>query len=645
MKEEWTYKDSKKLYKIDKWSNGYFKINARGNVYVHIKSRDKEVRKLDIYKLLNELLERGIRLPLIIRFPDIIASQIQYLYDCFHKAIGNYSYKGKYMGVYPIKVNQQKHLVQEIIRQGTHLGLGLECGSKPELLAALSLMKDKHSPLVCNGFKDQEYIETALLFQKSGRNIFIVVERMKELKLILKCSKKFRLVPKIGFRIKLQNESCGRWEQSCGVHSKFGLTVNEIIEGFHLIKKQRMLNCLWFLHFHMGSQVPDIQNINASIKEGARFFTGLYKLGAKHLKYIDVGGGFGVDYDGSKSSHSSVNYSPQEYANDVVSIIQSVCDEEKVPHPDIITESGRFLVAHHSVLIFDVLDMNLWNKKIPSVSLQKKDPQFVHDLQYTLQNMNEMNLNESYNDLMQSKNEIIQMFTYGRISLEERAKAENLFWKITHKMADMAGKFEKQNIYNALQEELRSIYFCNFSLFQSVPDSWALRQIFPVMPLHRLNEKPEHKALLMDLTCDSDGKMSRFISASSNNTSNKKNGTGLYVHTLKKQPYFVGVFLTGAYQEILGDLHNLFGDTDSVGISLLPRGKFNIDHYVPGDTVMDVLGYVQYRKDKMVNSMRYFAEQSILSKKITRREAKLLIRRYEEGLSGYTYFENKIESK
>lgn len=631
----WSADQCGELYGINTWGNGYFRVNKQGNVSVTPSGANGP--SVDLYELTQDLLDRGIRVPIMIRFPDIIKARVELINNCFAKAISDHSYKGQYCGVYPIKVNQQRHLVEEIVFHGKNRRLGLECGSKPELLVVLALMNTQNALVICNGFKDVEYIETAILSQKLGRHTIIVVDRYEELKLIIDAAKKLNARPHIGFRAKLNTQGAGKWVDSSGARSKFGLTSMEIVEGVELLRKEGMLDCLELLHFHIGSQIPAIQSLKSSLKEGARFFTELYAMGATALKFIDVGGGLGVDYDGTGSSDSSINYSEQEYANDVVSALQTLCDEKQVPHPDIVTESGRFLVAHHSILIFNVMGINDLSRHEPPRPATKADHPLMQDLQYIYEKLNRENINECFNDLQQAKTETLSLFTYGVLNLQQRAWAETMYFTIATKMIGIAKQVgeEADDILKVISQELCDTYFCNFSVFQSVPDSWAVGQMFPVMPIHRLEEKPHREATLADLTCDSDGKVEKFI-----DTETGKYKRTLDVHNLVPgQHYYLGVFLTGAYQEILGDLHNLFGDTDAVHVSLHESG-YTLDHYIPGDTVTEVLSYVQYRHYNMVDSIRLAAEEGIQKGTISKQEAKLLIKHYEEGLSGYTYLED-----
>lgn len=629
----WSPEKSAELYGINTWGSGYFKINSNGNVQVtpHGASNGASI---DLYELTQDLLERGIRVPIMVRFPDIIKARVELINACFQRAFAEHNYKGNYCGVYPIKVNQQKHLVQELVHFGKNHRLGLECGSKPELLVVLALMNTPEAVIICNGFKDVEYIETAILSQKLGRNTIIVVDRKEELSLILNAAKKFNTRPKIGFRAKLNTQGAGKWVDSSGARSKFGLTCVEIVEGVEILRKEGMLDCLELLHYHIGSQVPSIQSIKSSLKEGARFYCELFSMGAG-LKYIDVGGGLGVDYDGTGNSDSSINYSEQEYANDVVSTMQALCDEKNIPHPNIVTEAGRALVAHHSVLIFNILGVNNLHKLDPPRPATKKDPAIMQDLHYIYEKMNKVSINECFNDLTQAKQETLQLFTYGVLSLEQRAWCESMYFAIATKMLALTKSTpDTEDIAQALRQELCDTYFCNFSVFQSVPDSWAVGQLFPVMPIHHLQKEPSREATLADLTCDSDGKIEKFIDTQ---TGDFKKTMQIHEFT-EGQPYYLGVFLTGAYQEILGDLHNLFGDTDAVHVSIGEAG-YTIDHYVPGDTVTEVLSYVQFGRNEMVDNVRIATEDGIQKNAITKQEAKLLIKHYEEGLSGYTYLE------
>ncbi|MBX7230906.1 MAG: biosynthetic arginine decarboxylase [Bdellovibrionales bacterium] len=633
--EEWNSRKSAELYGINYWGSQYFRINEQGHVEVTPAGLNGPA--LDLFHLVEDLKERGIRVPILLRFPDIVKSRVELLNGCFAKAIEENKYTAKFCGVYPIKVNQQRHLVEEIVEFGQNHAIGLEAGSKPELMICLAMMDTKGALIICNGFKDEDYIEMALISQKLGRNTLIVVDRYSELKTIIDAGKRLDIRPKIGFRTKLNTPSSGRWAETAGAKSKFGLTPSEIVRGVEYLRAENSLDCLELLHFHIGSQIPSIQSIKAAIKEGARVYTELYAMGAQ-LKYIDVGGGLGIDYDGSGKSDSSTNYSEQEYANDIVATLQSICDEKHVPHPNIVSESGRALVAHSSLLVFDVLGTNEVQIQVPQPPLEK-DSRLVYDFWEIYRNVSRENINEYYNDLIEKRRDILQLFTYGVLSLDQRAKAEDLFWATATKMMSFAkNNKDAEDIYYALELELSDTYFCNFSVFQSLPDSWALNQVFPVIPIHRLNEKPDRRATLVDLTCDSDGHLSRFIDAESGGEQNY-----LEIHSLTpNQCYFLGVFISGAYQEILGDMHNLFGDTDTVHITLTDHGTYKVEHVVEGDSVRDVLAYVEYQKSELLELVRKSAEQGIAGGSISRSEARLLLELYEKGLNAYTYLRENI---
>lgn len=630
----WTSEDSKKLYGINKWGKPFFNVNGLGNMIVSTDIDDPTAKKLDLFHLTNDLQDRGIKLPILVRFPDILKTRIESLNICFNNAIKENNYTGLYRGVYPVKVNQEKHLVEDIVKMGSDFNLGLECGSKPELLIALSKMKNPEGFIICNGFKDKDYIETALLSRKLGRRTIIVVDRFPELQTIIDISKKHEIKPFIGLRGKLSTQGAGRWAESSGNTSKFGLTPNEIVVAIKILEKENMLDSLELLHFHIGSQVPSIQNIKSSLKEGTRFFAEFFSLGAKP-KYLDVGGGLGVNYDGSGNSDSSVDYSDQEYANDVVYTIKSICDEKSIPHPHIITESGRALVAHTSLLIFDVLGSNniQSSKKVDSRSA--KDHQVLRDLADISKNLNESNAKETFNDLSQIKRDVLQLFIYGILSLKQRAVAEEMINNSYIELRKLVSK--NKNLFSDMIHEIDSIlcenYFCNFSVFQSLPDSWAMDQLFPVIPIHRLSEEPDRRAVLVDLTCDSDGTINHFIDSTSDEPQRY-----LEVHSLQKtKPYYMGVFLTGAYQEILGDMHNLFGDTNAVHIRFTERGGYRIESLVKGDTISDVLKYVSFEPNDLLDQLRNDCEESIVSGNLTSPQARILMSKFESAILGYTY--------
>ncbi len=629
-KKDWSPDKSSALYGVDFWGDNYFSINDKG--HAQVQPQGKAFPSLDLFEMVTDFKGQSIRLPLLLRFPDIIRSQMEKICSCFDRAIKEQDYKGKYYGVFPVKVNQQRHVIEDIVQTGKDYNFGLEAGSKPELLIALALMNNPEGLIICNGFKDKSYVEMALLSQKAGRNIFLVVERQKEIEIILEFSKKLKLRPKIGFRLKLNAQSEGFWGKSSGCHSKFGLTSLQLVSSVEKLKEEGFLDCLQLLHFHIGSQIPSIQPIKSAIKECARIMSELYLMDCP-IKYIDVGGGLGVDYDGSGTTKSSTNYDIQEYANDIVFSLQSICEEKQIPHPQIISESGRFLVAQSSLLVFNILDKN---SVVPdeSVTMDEKVSGFLKDLYDIYKNIPSVSYNESFNDLIEKKKEMHHIFLYGGLSLKEMAASEKIYWKSIQKLKEFTkDKEDYEDIFLTLKNQLTDTYFCNFSVFQSLPDSWALSYSFPVMPLHRLDEKPSQQACLVDLTCDSDGQIGKIIDYSSWEVQ-----PFMPVHNLKpNEQYLVGIFLTGAYQEILGDLHNLFGDTDAVHIRVKGDGQYTVEHRVEADSISEVLEYVEFHRKQLMDKMHKITESSITKGQLSRQEAGLLIEKFEENLSRSTY--------
>ena len=646
--EKWTVAESLKVYGVDIWGGDFFTLNSNG--HVEITPQGAKGPHLNLYKIVTELGKQNVRLPVLIRFPDIIHSQMEKLSTCFNKAIKEYGYQGKYQGVFPIKVNQQSYVIKDIIKSGGSYNFGLEVGSKPELLIALALLTEPNRIIICNGFKDTEYIQTALLSLKAGMRIFIVVERLEELNIILKTARNLRVKPNIGFRIKLNTQGNGKWMESSGFKSKFGLTASEIVQGLEILKRYSSLEYLKLLHFHIGSQVSSIHPIKSAIREATRVMIELHQFGV-NIEYMDVGGGLGVDYDGTGMSHSSTNYSTQEYVNDIVYHLQTICDENKSPHPHIISESGRFLVAHSSLLVFNVMDANLIEKNLEldlssGKDIEKKEVlnntffieedthAFVKDLYEIYKGLKKNPISESFNDLIEKKKDIHQLFIYGVLSLKEAALAENIYCVAASYLKKLTeGKEDYEDIFQVLTDELADIYFSNFSVFQSLPDSWALGHLFPIMPIHRLNKKPMRRASLADLTCDSDGKIAHFM-----NYQLWKNEKHLMVHSLKKgEPYYMAAFLTGAYQEILGDMHNLFGDTDAIHVSISKNGSYSVDHHVEGDSIYDMLKYVGYHKRDLMEKLHQRTEVAVLNRKLSREEAGKLLKNYSQALASYTY--------
>jgi arginine decarboxylase len=635
--QRWTIADSLETYSIRQWGAGYFGINDKGHVCIH--PGGPATPQFDLKELVDEVRRRGIGLPLLIRFSDVLRNRVVHLNEAFKKAIAEHSYKAAYRGVYPIKVNQHRFVVEQIVEAGKPYTYGLEAGSKPELLAVMAMLEDPEALIVCNGYKDEEYVETALYASKLGRKVVMVVEKPTELPLIAEVSRRTGIRPRLGMRIRLSTRGAGKWEASGGDRSKFGLSSSELMEAISFMREANLLDCFELLHFHLGSQISNIRNIKNGLREVGRFFVEVHRLGAP-LKYIDVGGGLGVDYDGSQTNFaSSMNYTTEEYANDVVFSVMEACDAAKVPHPMLVSESGRAVVAHHAVLVTEVLGNSDFEVRNLPERLPGEAPQVVKNLFATHRDVTNKNLLESYHDASEYKDEVLTLFSLGHLSLEQRVLAENLFWAICHKILRVARETgELPEELDMLDHQLSDTYFCNFSVFQSLPDSWAIDQLFPVMPIHRLNERPTRRAVLADITCDSDGKIEKFIDK-------REVKDDLELHALNDDEYYLGIFLVGAYQEILGDLHNLFGDTHTVQVSLAPGGGYLIDRVVEGDTVTEVLNYVSWNKDDLMTRMRTLTENSLRNQSITLDESRQILRVYEAGLAGYTYLEREVDAK
>src|SRR4051794_29479504 len=629
----WKLQDAFETYGVKNWGKGYFGINKLGHVTVHPDKNPE--RGIDLKELVDQIRTRGIQPPLLLRFTDILKHRIGEIAAAFEKSRTEYGYTGNYHCVYPIKVNQQRHVVEEVLNFGKRHGFGLEAGSKPELLAVLALTNGTgETPIICNGFKDDEFIKMVVLARKIGKNILPVVEKFTELELIVKYMEEVGVRQPIGVRVKLASRGAGRWRGSAGYRSKFGLTLTEVLEAFEYLKARGLEDCLQLTHFHMGSQITNIRKVKDALTEATRVYVELYRLGAG-LKYIDVGGGLGVDYDGSQTDfESSINYTLQEYANDVVFRIKAVCDETGVPHPTIISESGRAVVAYHSVLVFDVLGTSNFDLNHVPDEIPDEAPQPIHDLLSTYKELNKKNYLEGYHDSLERMEEVLNLFSLGYLSIELRALAERLFWAVGRKLQRLCRELDyvPEELQN-LDTMMSDTYFCNFSVFQSMPDSWAIKQLFPIMPIHRLDECPTRRAVLGDITCDSDGKVDQFI-----DRRDVRGTLELHPYT-PGEPYFLGAFLVGAYQEILGDLHNLFGDTNAVHINLLDDGGYEIDDFIPGDRVSEVLNYVQFSAEKLVERMRKDVDKAVRSGRISAKEARQFLRFYEDGMDGYTYLE------
>jgi arginine decarboxylase len=633
--DRWSSQDASELYDVASWGKGYFSVSEEGNMLVH--PEKDPTRSIDLKKLIDTLVLRGISMPILIRFAEILKHRLGELHDAFDVAIREHKYNGGYTCVYPIKVNQQRQVVEEVLEFGRPYKFGLEAGSKPELLAVMALA-DNDTPIICNGFKDDEYIEMAMWAQKIGRKIIPVVEKYTELSLIAKYAERIGVRPTIGIRAKLASRGSGRWKSSGGYRSKFGLSTTEVARALEELKLWGMADCLKLLHFHLGSQITNIRQVKGAVNEAARLYTELWRSGATGLQFLDVGGGLGVDYDGSQTDfESSVNYTLQEYANDIVYHAQNVCDEAGVPHPSIITESGRAIAAYHSALVFNVLGVSGLGEEEAPQELPGDPEQPLIDLQETYRSVNSRNLLEAYHDAQQALDSALNLFSLGYLPLEQRCIAENLFWAICRKVQKLGHDLDfLPEELEGLDAMLSDTYFCNFSLFQSMPDSWAIKQLFPIMPIHRLGEKPGRHAVLGDITCDSDGKVDMFIDR-------RDVKRTLALHEYNGSDYYLGAFMVGAYQEILGDLHNLFGDTNAVHVRLSESGEVMLDEVIKGDTVREVLDYVQFKTDSLVAGLRRSVEAAVRDGRLGYEEAGRMLRFYEEGLHGYTYLEDPHE--
>lgn len=626
----WRIEDSAELYNITGWGLKYFSINDNGHVQV---TPREGCASVDLKELMDELQIRDITAPVLLRFPDILDNRIEKISRCFKQAADEYKYGAQNFIIYPIKVNQMRQVVDEIVSHGKKFNIGLEAGSKPELHAVLATNIDEHNLIICNGYKDENYVELALLAQKMGRRIFLVVEKLNELHLIARLAKRIGVRPNIGIRIKLSSSGSGKWEESGGDHSKFGLNSSELLEAVDALAKYKMEDCLKLIHFHIGSQITKIRRIKNALREATQFYVQLTKMGFS-IDFIDIGGGLGVDYDGTRSSASenSMNYSIQEYANDAISAIVDACEKNGLKQPNVITESGRSLSAHHSILIIETLEttqLPVWND---NEEVSDSDHELARELYQIWDRLGQQSLLESWHDALQIREEALDRFSLGMLDLHTRAQIEKLFWSVAREVNDIAKTMKHVPEELRISKMLPDKYFCNFSLFQSLPDSWAIDQMFPIMPISRLDEKPTRTATIQDVTCDSDGKINCFIS--SHGFSN-----ALPIHPIKNgESYYLGVFLVGAYQEILGDMHNLFGDTNTVHVSVHKDG-YEIEQIIDGETVAEVLDYVQYNPKKLVRNVETWVTRSMKSGKITPEEGREFLSNYRSGLYGYTYLE------
>ncbi len=626
----WSTEQSAALYQVDRWGGGLVGINERGHVVVY--PHGPEGPSVDLYELIPALRGSGLDTPLLVRFPDLLARRVAELIAAFETAARDYGYRGRYRGVFPIKVNQQRHVVEELVGIGSDAGMGLEVGSKPELLAAAAVLNTPDALLVCNGYKDRSYIETALLAQQLGRNPILVIDRFEELPLTLDIAREFDLSPHLGVRVRLAAKGAGKWAESSGERSKFGLTPAELVAALELLDARDRIGCLELLHFHIGSQITAIRAHKDALREATRVWVGLHEMGATP-RLLDVGGGLGVDYDGSQTDfHSSMNYSVQEYANDVVASVLEACDEAELPHPDLITEAGRAMVAQHSVLIFDVLGVSQQTiAGAPETRVEEDDHRVLEDLVEVRSRLRASNAQEAWHDLQQLREEASTLFALGYLDLRGRAKAERLHRLACERLREVVRALpEIPEDLQDLETALADIYFGNFSMFQSLPDHWGFKQLFPVMPLHRLDEEPTRRGVVADLTCDSDGKIGKFIDQ-------QDVRDVLELHPWTGAPYYLGVFLVGAYQEILGDMHNLFGDTDAVHVRVDADGTPALEHIVAGDTVREVLAYVQFDSTELVERVQKGLDLALRAGRIDHEQAARILKQYRSGLEDTTY--------
>lgn len=633
---QWDIQSARTLYNIDRWGAGYFDINPQGHV-IALPLQDAGAQ-VDVTDVIEEAKGRGLKLPLLIRFQDILRHRVQAINQAFQSSIAEFGFNGRYRGVFPMKVNHLREVVEEILDAGKPYDVGLEVGSKPELFAGLALQNQVGSLIICNGYKDAAFIRMALMGIKLNKNVIMVVEKLEELKQILAVSKQVGVEPLIGIRARLLSKGKGKWAESGGENAKFGLSTSELLTATDILRSEGLTHCFKLLHFHIGSQVPDILTIKKAVQEAARFYAKLYKMGFS-IQYVDVGGGLGVDYDGSRTAFdSSTNYTLQEYTNDVVYYIADVCNAEKVPHPDIISESGRAIVAHHSVLMVEVFGAIAKTRTETGLTYSDKDHALVRELLDIRNNLAKLNKLEAYHDALERKEDAHTMFTLGLLELPDKAKIESLYWEIS---LDVVQSFRGQDY---VPEEIRDLedilgdqYLCNFSVFQSLLDHWALGQLFPIMPVSRLTERPARETTLVDISCDSDGHVNKFIDL-------KDVRDTLPLHVLRsngteQEPYYLGFFLMGAYQDIMGDLHNLFGRVNEVHVFLDPDEPtgYYVEEIIDGNTIVETLGAVQYDEHELKRQMKTQIDEAIKSDKMKPSEAMRLLDDYERGLKEYTY--------
>ena len=620
-------------YGVENWGAGYFEVNRKGHLAV--RPAEGDPRSVDVKELIDHLIDqRKLQLPILLRFPQILTNQLKKLQRSFHEAAREFNYAGTHYAVFPMKVNPRREVVEEFLREGAKFNFGVECGSKAELYAALSMDQTPESLLICNGFKDESFINLALMGVQVGKRVIVVVEKLSELKMIIRRAQETGVRPWVGIRAKLYSKGSGKWASSGGESAKFGLTPSEMLECIRLLREYEMTDALKLLHFHIGSQITDIKRVKGAMKEAARVYS---KIRQMHIdvEYLDIGGGMGVDYDGSKTTfESSVNYTTQEFANDVMYTIKSVCEDENVPEPNLVTESGRMMSAYHAVFVTSIRDeIETFADDRPEITVDEDDPQVIAELKALYDDINSKNYREYYHDSLDHKDELHTQFNLGLISLEDRAKGEVLFWEVcarASKFARMAKVQEEE--FDDLKKILASKYLCNFSVFKSVPDHWAIDQLFPIMPIHRLNEQPTDYATFVDITCDSDGHIDKFVDL-------KDVKEVLELHPFTGEPYYIAIFLVGAYQEVMGSFHNLFGQPNEAQVIIDTDGRYHIKKIVPGSRIGDMIAYARYDRNQAWNNFHRLAKERVASGHITQEQAAALLKQYESDINRYTYLE------
>jgi len=630
--EPWTTDDAKEVYLIDRWGSGYFDVRADGNITVA--PLQERGQKISVHEVVKATQEQGLQTPLLIRFQDLLHHRVRALNEAFNSAIAENKFRGTYRGVFPIKVNQLREVVEEILEAGRPFHFGLEVGSKPEMFAGLAAHTDNDSLIVCNGYKDDGFIRTAMIARKLGKKAILIAEKLSEVRAIVRIAKEMSVEPMIGLRVRLVTKGAGKWAESGGEHAKFGLSTAEILEAAKIMSDAGMSSAFKLLHFHIGSQVPDILIVKRAVREAARYYAKLRKMG-QPIEYLDVGGGLAIDYDGSRSTfHSSMNYTLEEYARDVVYNITDVCDEEKVPHPHIVSESGRAIVAHHSVLVVEAFG-SIEKTKVEAAEPQVGDHKLIKDLLYTQEHLTQRNLTETWHDLLHVKEEAQKMFELGILGLDVKAQVETMFWQTAERMQKMAARLEPDEVpddLGDLKNQLADQHICNFSVFQSLLDHWALGSLFPIVPIHRLAERPSSQSTLVDITCDSDGKVRKFIDL------NDVRDT-LPLHTITDEPYYLGIFLTGAYQDIMGDMHNLFGRVNEVHVFLDDDEDcgYYLEETIAGNTIGEVLTLTQWNNHDLVSRLKSQIDIAIKQDRLKPTEGMRMLADYERGLKDQTY--------